>query len=61
MKKPACPKCMKSDQVVKIIYGLPDWELYQNANLEEIQIGGCFVHPDNPKYECHSAKRNFKC
>jgi len=47
-----CPDC-SSDQVKKIVYGLPD---FNNFDFEKNEVGGCCVGPFDPKYACSSCK-----
>jgi transposase-like protein len=47
-----CPDC-SSDQVKKIVYGLPD---FNNFDFEKNEVGGCCVSPFDPKYACSSCE-----
>lgn len=51
MKKRICPKC-KSSKVVPIVYGLPDSELGRQEREGEVELGGCIVSEDDPKWSC---------
>lgn len=48
---PACPAC-GSREVVEIIYGLPDIDLWEAQVRGEVALGGCIVGPESPDYEC---------
>lgn len=44
-RKPCkCPKC--GGKVVKIVYGMPTPELYEQSERKEVILGGCCIHED---------------
>ena len=48
-RKPRCyPKC-KSKKVLRIIYGIPTYEVYLKAQEGKFALGGCCISDDNPK------------
>jgi len=48
---PECPSCGSSD-VVPIVYGMPDAELAEASNKGEVELGGCVIMVDDPKWRC---------
>jgi len=54
-----CPKC-KSKKVVPIVYGLPSMELFEEANREEVALGGCTVMDGQPEWHCKACDHEFK-
>ena len=55
-RKPRCyPKC-KSKKVLRIIYGIPTYEVYLKAQEGKFALGGCCISDDNPKQECFDCK-----
>ena len=54
-----CPKCLKKDQVVKIIYGYPGPELGEAERRGKIMLGGCVIEEDHPEYYCKKCHRGF--
>jgi hypothetical protein len=50
-KKPTCPSCAATD-LVPIVYGYPDSELFEAADRGEVAIGGCVVYGNDPKWLC---------
>ena len=53
-----CPKC-KSENVVPILYGLPDSEGFEMAERGEVQLGGCIVYKGMPEYACKECGRKW--
>ncbi|HEX6655594.1 MAG TPA: hypothetical protein VF153_05215 [Candidatus Limnocylindria bacterium] len=53
MRFPPCPSC-GADDVVEIIYGLPDLELWERKLRGEVVLGGCVVGPESPEFECRN-------
>ena len=46
-----CPKCeLKTG--VKIIYGYPTEELFEQAARKEVALGGCMQLLDDPDLQC---------
>lgn len=46
-----CPKC-GSKNSVKIVYGMPSYELFQEAEAGKVKLGGCVIIEGNPEYFC---------
>lgn len=57
-RKYICPFCRKKT-AVGIIYGLPNYALWEKAELGEIVLGGCGWHVDNPDRACLICKRRW--
>jgi len=53
-----CPKC-KSDNVVNIIYGEPSPSLLKKSQDGEVELGGCIIDSDSPRYKCKSCMNEF--
>ncbi len=47
-----CPEC-ESKNVVPIIYGMPTCEVQKKEEEGKIQLGGCCIMPDSPRYACN--------
>ena len=59
---PACPKCGKSESVIKFIWGRPSPELMQQAKDGLVALGGCCppLPGENPKnYKCKACSNDF--
>ena len=52
MRRRRCPQCRQTDQVVRIIYGMPSYELFEQAERGEVALGGCVVGGVDPRYLC---------
>ena len=39
-------------EVVPIVWGMPDEELFESADRGEVALGGCIVTGEDPHYEC---------
>jgi hypothetical protein len=46
-----CVQC-GSQEVIPIVYGLPDAELLEQAEAGEVSLGGCVVEEDSPVWHC---------
>lgn len=46
-----CPKCGSTD-CGQIVYGMPSYELFRQAEAGEIRLGGCCIWDDSPDYFC---------
>jgi len=57
-RRPPCPFC-GSTQVVPIAYGLPPYDLFEKAKLEEIVLGGCVVSEIDPDWACLACERRW--
>ena len=53
-----CPKC-QSNMIIDIVYGFPSEELAEDANNNRVQLGGCCVGGDDPKFKCKSCGNAF--
>jgi hypothetical protein len=51
MKKPTCSSCAATD-LVAIVYGYPDPELFEAADCGEVELGGCVIYGNDPKWSC---------
>ena len=58
-KAPACPRCGSADQVIPIVYGLPNERGFDAARRGEIRLGGCLVSEDSPAWWCRGCDREF--
>lgn len=47
-----CPVCRRSDSVVSIIYGMPSYDLFLEAERGLVHLGGCCVSEENPQWYC---------
>lgn len=55
-REPArCPSC-KSPNVARILYGMPSYEAFLEAEAGKIIIGGCMVTDDDPIWGCIDCK-----
>jgi hypothetical protein len=59
-KRPLCPFCDYDDQVVPIVYGLPEPELIEQSQRGEIALGGCSIGPDLHNWYCKGCLRSFR-
>ena len=46
-----CPRC-NSSKTQKIVYGMPDPELWNLAATKGVHLGGCVVGPESPNMYC---------
>ena len=53
-----CPKC-GSKKSVKIIYGMPSYELFELAEVGKVKLGGCVIIEDNPEYLCKDCEHEW--
>jgi hypothetical protein len=51
-KPPTCPKCGMSDKVIKILYGMPAPDVFEEEKKGNVRIGGCVVYGDNKEWYC---------
>ena len=54
-RRTTCPRCGEPSGV-RIVYGMPDAELFEQAERGLVAIGGCLVSPDNPNRRCLRAE-----
>ena len=50
MKK--CPKCGSSKGVIRIVYGMPGFNLQLEELEGKIKLGGCCIIDDAPDLHC---------
>lgn len=48
-----CPRCGSTD-AIRIIYGLPDHELFAASERGEVALGGCVIGEESPDFECRA-------
>ena len=47
-----CPTC-SSPEVARILYGLPDPEIFDNPSARsKIVLGGCCITDESPRWQC---------
>ncbi len=57
-KNPQCPKC-KSEEVVRIVYGLLPLEKAKELSAEGNILAGCMVNGDDPVWSCKACEHRF--
>lgn len=58
--KPAsCPNC-SSDQIIRIIYGMPDADLVMKDAAGEAVIGGVATYAYSPEWHCNACKHQWR-
>ena len=57
--KAVCPAC-KSNNVVPIAYGLPGFEMIEEANKGKIHLGGCVIEEGAPDFHCNDCERDWE-
>lgn len=58
-KKNACPVCNKQDEVIPIVYGLPDPILGEKEKQGKVQLGGCVISDSDPQWYCKRDRIEF--
>ena len=53
-----CPKC-GSKNAVKIVYGMPSYDLFEAAQAGKVKLGGCVITEDNPDYCCKNCEHEW--
>ena len=53
-----CPKC-GSKNAVKIVYGMPSYDLFEEAQAGKVKLGGCVITEDNPDYCCKDCEHEL--
>lgn len=53
-----CPKC-GSKNTIKILYGEPTQEIFQQAEADEIKLGGCCIIEGGPEYFCKECENEW--
>lgn len=58
-KHPKCPQC--GNELVDILYGFPMGEMFEQAEMKKICLGGCvrFEGIEQPQYHCYTCNRNY--
>ena len=59
IRSPMYPRCHKSDQVIRIVYGFPEPEMMEDAYKGLVKLGGCIVDENNPEWYCKRDKLGF--
>jgi hypothetical protein len=58
-RRPAkCPVC-GSNKVVRIVFGMPSYELLQEELQGKVALGGCCVCNDDPAWLCVECETRF--
>jgi hypothetical protein len=54
-----CPNC--KNELVKIIYGLPSSELFEQSKQKKVYLSGCEIIDGikNPIYHCYHCNRDY--
>lgn len=55
-----CPKCLKSDQIVPIVYGKPTPKTIKRAGRNEVHLGGCMISECNANFFCNRDNTEIK-
>ncbi len=58
-QRPACPFCGYDDQVVRIVYGIPEPEMIEASRAGEIALGGCCIGPNSHEWYCRGCLQTF--
>jgi hypothetical protein len=59
MRRPAhCPRCGNT-ATVPIIYGYPTEELVAESDRGEVELGGCAIMGDDPRWHCPKCELDF--
>lgn len=59
LRKPQnCPRC-GSSRLIRILYGRPTAEGMEAVDREEYVLGSCFVHPNQPDWECMTCRHQW--
>jgi hypothetical protein len=54
-----CPKCLKNDKVIPLVYGEPTHEAMELEKKGELRLMGCIVYGDDPKWYCKRDRLEF--
>ncbi len=58
-RKPCiCPIC--GGKVVRILYGEPSHETFEQAEQGKLILGGCCISEESPDWECISCHHQFR-
>jgi hypothetical protein len=58
-RRPPCPRCGKSVQVLPIFYGLPSDELWRSPKAKRVVFGGCCISAGSPAWHCDRCDVDF--
>lgn len=59
IRKPRkCPHC--GGKVVRILYGEPTQESYEQSLQGKFVLGGCCINEESPDWECTSCHHQFR-
>lgn len=53
-----CPKC-GSKNSVKIVYGMPNYKLFQEVESGKVKLSGCGIIDGNPEYFCKNCEHEW--
>jgi hypothetical protein len=53
-----CPQC-GSKNALKIIYGYPSHELFEEAEQGKVMLGGCCISEDSPEFACRDCNKQW--
>lgn len=48
-----------ASEVLRIVYGLPDVELAEEAELGKVALGGCVITGEDPEWQCAKCGREW--
>ncbi len=58
-RKPLCPRCGRSESVLRIAYGVPNDALKKEAEDGMIVVGGYVSDYSSPAWFCRSCEASF--
>lgn len=58
VETPICPNC-GSSKVLELMYGYPTRELEEAAGRGEVELGGCCVGEDSPRWSCQECNHQW--
>jgi len=53
-----CPQC-GSNNSIKIVYGMPDYELFIQAEAGKLKLGGCVISLGSAEYFCKDCEHEW--
>jgi len=53
-----CPKCGLKNSL-KIIYGMPSYELFKESEVEKVKLGGCCIMEGGSEYFCKDCEHEW--
>jgi ribosomal protein L37AE/L43A len=54
-----CPKCGKTKDVVRIMYGFPSPDMFEKSEQGKIVLGGCLVGENYAQWYCKNCNKKF--